>query len=162
MKIGIDCRLWNETGVGRYVRNLVDQLLKIDKKNTYILFVQSKDYEQINSQCSRFNVQLVKVDIRWHSLEEQVKFPKLLEKEHLDLMHFPYFSVPIRYKRPFVITIHDLILHHFGTGKASTLPAPLYKLKHAGYKYVLSQAAKHAQTIIVPLETVKKDVMGTL
>lgn len=161
MKIGIDCRLWNETGVGRYIRNLVEQLLVIDKKNTYVLFVLSKDYEEIRSQLSTFNSQLIKVDIRWHSVEEQVKFPHILEKEKLDLMHFPYFSVPIRYKGQFVITIHDLILHHFGTGKASTLPLPLYRLKHAGYTYVLSQAVKKAKKIIVPLETVKYDVLDT-
>ena len=161
MKIGIDCRLWNETGVGRYIRNLVEQLQVLDKKNEYVLFVLSKDREQINSQLSTFNFQLVPVDIRWHSVEEQVKFPQILEKENLDLMHFPYFSVPINYKRPFVITIHDLILHHFGTGKASTLPLPLYKMKHAGYKYVLSQAVKNAQKIIVPLHTVRDDVLET-
>ena len=38
MKIGIDCRLWNETGVGRYTRNLVLELQNIDKKNEYVLF----------------------------------------------------------------------------------------------------------------------------
>jgi glycosyltransferase involved in cell wall biosynthesis len=161
MKIGIDCRLWNETGVGRYIRNLVLQLQELDKKNTYVLFVQSKDYKEVISQVSSLKSQVVKTDIRWHSVEEQVKFPRILEKENLDLMHFPYFSVPIKYKRPFVITIHDLILHHFGTGKASTLPLPLYKMKHAGYKYVLSQAVKNAQKIIVPLETVRDDVLET-
>ena len=58
MKIGIDCRLWNETGVGRYIRNLVEQLQVLDKKNEYVLFVLSKDREQINSQLSTLSLQL--------------------------------------------------------------------------------------------------------
>jgi glycosyltransferase involved in cell wall biosynthesis len=160
MKIGIDCRLWNETGVGRYIRNLVDQLQKLDKKNEYVLFVLSKDLPQINSQLPS-NFHLKTTDVRWHSVEEQVTFPQVLNKEKLDLMHFPYFSVPVLYKRPFVITIHDLIIHQFSTGKASTLPQPVYHVKRFGYKFVLSQAVKNAKEIIVPLNVVKKNVLKT-
>jgi len=42
-------------------------------------------------------------------------FSRVIAKEQVDLMHFPYFSVPISYTRPFVVTIHDLINHHFAT-----------------------------------------------
>jgi hypothetical protein len=40
MKIGIDARLWNETGVGRYIRNLVKYLYELDSGNEYVLFVR--------------------------------------------------------------------------------------------------------------------------
>ena len=39
MKIGIDGRLINETGVGRYIRNLVEQLGKLDRNNQYVIFL---------------------------------------------------------------------------------------------------------------------------
>ena len=40
MKIGIDISqiVYEGTGVARYTKNLVENLLKIDKKNTYVLF----------------------------------------------------------------------------------------------------------------------------
>lgn len=131
MRIGIDARLWNETGVGRYIRNLVYNLLEIDSRNEYVLFTNKQTIEEIKEHKSKIKfedkkLKLVETNIRWHSVSEQIKFPKILEKEKLDLMHFPYFSVPILYNRPFVITIHDLIINHFSTGKASTLPTPLY------------------------------------
>jgi len=167
MKIGIDARLWHETGVGRYIRNLVYNLSEIDQVNNYVLFLPSADVKKIKApsnpagrQSSKFKV--VPVDIRWHTLEEQIKFPQILNQENLDLMHFPYFSVPIGYKKPFVITIHDLILNHFSTGKASTLPLPFYQLKRFGYKYVLSQAVKNSKKIIVPLNAVRDDLTKTL
>ena len=144
MKIGIDCRLWNETGVGRYIRNLVENLLVLDTKNEYVLFMRSEDSKKCKVQGAR--PKIIEVDIRWHSVEEQVKFPQVLNKENLDLMHFPYFSVPIWYKKPFVVTIHDLIIHHFPTGKASTLPKPLYTVKHLAYKHVSAQAIKKAKS----------------
>ena len=54
MKIGIDCRLWNETGVGRYIRNLVTQLAEIDQKNDYIIFLKRQEYESIVTPGNNF------------------------------------------------------------------------------------------------------------
>lgn len=162
MKIGIDARLWSETGVGRYIRNLVTELQTLDKKNEYVLFVRKADYDKVSSQISNNKFKIKVADIRWHTVEEQVKFPQILNKENLDLVHFPYFSVPVAYKKPFVMTIHDLIINHFPTGKASTLPQPLYQLKRIGYKHIVSSAMKNAKKIIVPLNAVKDDLIKTL
>ena len=146
MKIGIDARLIRETGVGRYTSNLIKYLQRIDHKNDYVLFVRSQDLDEIK-KWSMENGQwkMVAIDIPWHSIKEQVQFTEILNREKLDLVHFPYFSVPISYNRPFVITIHDLILHHYPTGKASTLPFPFYVLKVIGYKYLIRKASENAK-----------------
>ncbi|MBI2195580.1 MAG: glycosyltransferase family 4 protein [Candidatus Levybacteria bacterium] len=165
MRVGIDARFWSQTGVGRYTRNLVINLGKLDSKNRYILFVNKQDYENIKSQISKLkykNFEIIKVNIKWHSIAEQVSFPRILNKYKLDLVHFPYFSHPIFYNKPFVVTIHDLIINHFPTGKASTLPIAVYSLKLLGYKQVLSHAVKKSKKIIVPLEFVKNDLIRTL
>lgn len=163
MKIGIDARLWNETGVGRYIRNLIKQLAILDHENNYVLFAQNKDIENIKNQISnaKNTWKIIPVDMRWHSVEEQWRFPSKLYQERLDVMHFPYFSLPIQYNRPFIVTIHDLIIYHFPTGKASTLPLPLYHLKHYAYKAVIRQAIKKAVKVIVPLQAVKDDLQKT-
>ena len=49
MKIGIDARLWNQTGVGRYIRNLIINLSEIDEKNEYVVFARSDDEAEIKS-----------------------------------------------------------------------------------------------------------------
>ena len=160
MKIGIDARFWNESGVGRYIRNLVNNLQKIDALNEYILFVSP----QFNSKTikDKKNWKIIITDIRWHSLNEQLKFPSLLNKENLDLMHFPYFSVPILYNRPFVVTIHDLILHHFATGEATTRPQLLYFLKLQAYKFIMSASAQKAKKIITVSSSTKDEVIKHL
>jgi glycosyltransferase involved in cell wall biosynthesis len=165
MRIGIDARLWNETGVGRYIRNLVSELQKIDKKNQYVLFVTpelfaSKIFDFIQGKDTKWSI--VSTDIRWHSVEEQLLFYKVLENEYLDLVHFPYFSIPVLYNRPYVITIHDLIINHFPTGKASTLPLPLYYIKRFGYQYILKQVSKKANKIITVSEATKKEIIDHL
>src|ERR1035437_5626990 len=112
MRIGIDARLWEQTGVGRYIRNIIANLQKIDKKNHYVLFIRSQDLESVSAQVKNKNWEIVETNIKWHSLSEQVQFPLVLNKAKLDLVHFPYFSVPILYKKPYVVTIHDLIIDH--------------------------------------------------
>lgn len=159
MRIGIDVRLWNETGVGRYIRNLVIYLGKIDSENDYVVFARRKDREQIKKLIPAKRWKIVVVDIRWHTITEQFLFASVINKENLAVMHFPYFSLPILYRKPFVVTIHDLIIHHFATGKASTLPVPIYKVKHLGYEQVLQYAVKKGKKIIVPLQAVKKDLV---
>ena len=162
MRIGIDCRFWSQTGVGRYTRNLVLELQKIDKKNQYVLFVLPQDYDEVKSLITNPSSLIIKTNVEWHSLAEQIKFPSLLKKYNLDLVHFPYFSHPILYNRPFVVTIHDLIINHFPTGKASTQPMSLYVLKWLGYQRVLRHAVKKSKKIIVPLQFVKNDLSRTL
>lgn len=156
MRIGIDCRLWNETGVGRYIRNLVIELQELDKENHYILFFQKDEFETV-PLAKNFQKRLA--DIAWHSLDEQFSFKTIIEKEELDLMHFPYFAYPIGYRRKFIITIHDLIIDHFPTGKASTLPSPIYFLKRLGYKYILHQAIQNSKKIITVSGATKQEII---
>jgi glycosyltransferase involved in cell wall biosynthesis len=162
MRIGIDCRLWKQTGVGRYTKNIVLNLQKIDERNKYFLFVRSEDYENIKKRITNPNWRIIKTDIKWHSLSEQLRFPSLLNKERLDLMHFPYFSVPIFYNRPYVVTIHDLIINHFSTGRASTLAYPLYLVKRQAYKFIIKRAAEKAKKIITPSNATKDEVIKLL
>jgi glycosyltransferase involved in cell wall biosynthesis len=162
MKIGIDCRLWNETGVGRYIRNLVLNLQNLDRKNTYTLFVLDKDNKEILNQIQNDKFKTTIADIKWHSMEEQLKFPQILNNGKLDLVHFPYFSVPIFYNKPFVVTVHDLIIDHFSTGKASTLPETVYKLKLLGYKLVLDKTIKRAKKIIAVSNATKNEIIDHL
>lgn len=162
MKIGIDARLWNETGVGRYIRNLVRELQKIDTKNQYVLFCLSKDAKEILRSAQDDNFKIVTADIRWHSLREQMEFPKIISAQKLDLVHFTYFSVPLLYKGPFVLTIHDLIIHHFNTGEASTLPNFLYTSKRIGYKFIIQTASIRAKKIITVSLATKEEIVAHL
>lgn len=146
--IGIDARLWFESGVGRYIRNIIIGLEGEKKSHEFVIFLSKKGYDEI--EFSSPNFRKVLADIPWHTLKEQVQFKRQIEKENLDLMHFPYFSFPAFYKGKFIVTIHDLILDHYPTGKATSLPLPFYYLKRQGYKFITKQGIKRANGIIVP------------
>lgn len=157
MKIGIDGRLWYESGVGRYIRNLVLEIEKQNKKDEFLIFLNSKAFEKI--EFTNKNFKKIKADIPWHTLREQVNFKGVLEHENLDLMHFPYFSYPILYSKPFLVTIHDLIIDHYPTGNSSSLPFPFYKLKRLAYKKITRNSVKKAKKIIVPSNATKDELV---
>lgn len=159
-RIGIDGRLWNESGVGRYIRNLIFGIDSVEFKNPssnrYIIFLKKNDFNNIVFKSKNFEKKLA--DISWHSISEQIILPRILKKENLDIVHFPYFSVPVFYNRPYVLTLHDLIINSFSTGKASTLPYPVFMLKKLGYNFVVKKAISDAASIIVPTRTVKENI----
>lgn len=157
MRIGIDGRLWNETGVGRYIRSLYHYLPELDKENEYIWFLSKKEFETLEMPSPKWKK--IETNVRWHTIAEQIQLPFIFSKEKLDLLHFPYFSFPIFYPGKFVVTIHDLIFDHYKTGKASTLSPWFYILKKIGYHVVLWTAAKRAKTILTLSKDAKREIV---
>jgi len=155
MRIAIDCRLWHEGGVGRYLRNLIYELSKIDLKNEYTLFFHNKA-PVIGKENFRTQV----TNAKWHTLAEQFIFGRELAEGQFSLVHFPYFSHPVFYRRPFVITIHDLTIKHFPTGRATTKSLLMYKLKHQAYLKVLAHGVRESRDILVPSQFVKDDLLA--
>lgn len=157
-RIGIDARLIRQTGVGVYLRNLLFFLEK-DIPPSWMVFVYllKEDLHSVTFQ----NRQFVKreASYRWHSLAEQVFYPRRLYRDKLDLMHFTYFSYPISYRGKFISTIHDLTPLLFATGKASTKNKLVYQLKHFFLKIVLHSQMRNSRTIITPTKSVKKQLV---
>lgn len=156
--IGIDARLYFQTGVGTYLRNFLHFLPKYKPQNTKVsLFVLQEDADYIATKHADCTV--VPVTARWHSLGEQLPFYATLMRSNLDLMHFTYFSYPVLYRRPFIATVHDVTPILFKTGKASTKNPLMYNLKHAAFTYVLEEQVKRASAIITPTQTVKNQLI---
>lgn len=157
MKIVIDARLYNQSGVGRYLHKLIENLALIDRKNQYVIFLTAQDFQTIKLPNNNFQKRLV--DISWHSIAEQLLLPVYLISEKPDLVHFPYFSVPLFYRGKFIITIHDLIIDHFDTGRASTRNLLIYKLKRLCYKIIIKSAILRANKIIAVSQSTKKEII---
>src|SRR5258708_4727575 len=142
MRIGIDARLYSRTGPGRYIRNLITHLQKIDSKNQYFIFLLEEDLKSFKASK---NFQPVLANFKWYGFEEQRKFPTLLRKYNLDLVHFPHFNIPILYTGKYVVTIHDFIHYDFKMQRATTRNPFIYELKHMVHKQVVNQAARGAK-----------------
>lgn len=162
MRIGIDARLFGskQGGLGRYVEQLILHLEELNPEAEFVIFLRRENWDEFNPRNSRFTKVLA--DVKWYGFEEQTKFLNILKQHPVDLMHFPHWNVPLLYNRPFVVTIHDLLLLHFPTRKASTLGPIIYFIKHLGYKLVLSHAAKRAKKVITVSNFTKIDIVKNL
>ncbi len=153
-KIGLDLRYWRKStgGISRYSRNLLSELLKIDQTNQYTAIITPEDDAEFKLTASNLKKLVVPHD--YYSYAEQLKLASILKKERFDLVHFSHFSHPIMYRRPFVVTIHDLIqliLPIDGQKKS--------RLRGAVYKLVVNDC-KRARKVIVPSQSSKNDLVS--
>lgn len=157
-RIGIDARLYFQTGVGTYLRNFLDCLQQIapDDLEFYIYLLQ-KDIGKIKLDKKNFIKR--PVTSLWHTIGEQTRFLYEIYKDKIDLMHFTYFGYPIFYPRRFISTVHDTTPLFFKTGKASTGNPFTYEIKHKVFKTVLKTQIKNALKVITPTKTVKKQLV---
>lgn len=158
-KVGIDARLYFQTGVGVYIRNLL-HYLPLQSKSDVRFYVYMMENDLKNVETSTANFQIRTTASRWHSLSEQTTFLRSLQKDNLDLMHFTYFSYPIFYNRPFIATIHDLTPLLFKTGKASTKSRFEYAFKHNVFSYVLRSQVERSRLILTPSFSVKRQLLA--
>ena len=157
MKILIDARLYGleNAGLGRYVINLIAGLVKLDTKNKYYLLLRDKYFNELKLPENWIKI---KAEYGHYGLKEQIKVPCLIWKYGPDLVHFPHFNVPLFCPKPYVVTIHDLLMHKQKGLETTTLPIWKYSLKRLGYRVVFDTAVRGARHIIVPSKTVAQEL----
>jgi len=175
MRIGIDARFYGPVGkgLGRYTQEVVDNIMKIMSADPlrqpvagergganfdFVIFLSPENFDEFI--CEQGNVKKVCLKIPWYSWQEQLLMPFYLWREKLDLIHFPHFNAPLFTPTKFVVTIHDLILTHFPTRRATTLNPFIYYLKSLTYRLVIFGAIRRAKKIITVSEFTKKDLIA--
>jgi glycosyltransferase involved in cell wall biosynthesis len=156
-RIVIDGRMINESGIGRYLQNLLKNLQLLDKKNEYYVLHLRKDYDR---QKYQKNFHKVLANYKWYTVSEQINLPRTLQKISPDLVHFPHFNVPILYGGKFVVTIHDLIHQHYQMRRATTRDPLTYKIKQLGYEAIFKSAVKKSEKIFTPSDFVKGQLIN--
>src|SRR6185503_12765377 len=137
MRIGFDFRMGGSinSGIGRYVFELLKQVLKNDDKNEYFIFYNkfNVDEEDLKKLSKFSSVTLVATSIRHYSLMEQLLLPRILKKYNLDLVH-----------------------HKISGHKKS------HWLHFQAYKYIIQKAAERADKIITVTHFAKTEIVNFL
>lgn len=145
----------NTRGIGRYIEELVGAMIEIAPEHSYILVTRRADHRY----ASHPSVETVIADVPWYGLAEQFVMSRVLAKIRPDVLHIPHWNVPVLYRGPYVITVHDLILRRAPeSAKASTRGFLVRWIKRLGYRLVLARAVRQASAILVPTECVARDV----
>lgn len=156
MRIGIDARFYSSsfTGIGRYVHELLDNLLKIDQKNHYTVFFNQPEFEKYSPP--RRGVEKVLANATHYSFAEQWHFCKTLKRANLDIMHFTHFNAPVLYRKPSIVTIHDLTLSLYPGKKMAGF------IERTAYNFVIRLIVRRAKKIIAVSQHTKKDLVNIL
>jgi len=177
MKIGIDARMFSDsfTGIGRYNFELTKRFFspreipakqesrpvgiiswgksssnKEGEDIEWVIFMNNPEYAKFDFPN---NVRKVLVNAHHYSFAEQMGFLKILNQEKCDLIHFTHFNVPIFYKGPFVVTIHDTTISFYPGKKMNSW------WRRCAYNLVIRSAVKRAKKIITVSDNTKHDVV---
>jgi len=150
MHIGIDARFiqWQNTGVGNYLVNLLKGLSRIDRVNTYSIFLSKVNCNGKIPEVDNFSVRANPA----HSLIwKNVWLPREVRKAGIDVVHFPAYTGSFISVGRNVVTIHDLI-HKVNPEWFSRRELLLIDLP-------VSNGIRKANKIITVSESAKRDVM---
>lgn len=154
LKIAIDSRVLSTPlcGITRYLINLLSALSEIDDVNEYLLF-SDKDFLYDIKLGGNFK----KITFTSGStlLWEQVKLPRVLLKNKIDILHSPKnYGVPIFKKWKVLLTVHDIIPKIFPQYWKDR--SFIEKMTH---NFSLYWSIKCADKIFVVSENTKKDLL---
>jgi len=164
MRIGIDCTaaVHQRAGIGRYTRELVGTLARLDRRNQYVLFVAGKPVPGSPalglSQVleNNFRVRSVPLSDRimailWHRFRLPLPVEAFIGR--VDIFHSPDFVLPPTRART-ILTVHDL----------SFLRVP--ECFNANLRIYLEEAVprsvRRADLVLADSKSTKRDLVGLL
>jgi glycosyltransferase involved in cell wall biosynthesis len=167
MRIGIDISsaVNQAAGVGRYTRELVANLLNIDKKNEYVLHSFFGDASEFARHLDISSSQPHAYKLQTHNFNGRMLRAYALGLrllgltpnhliENADVFHMPDFAVPVPRKIPGVLTIHDLIFLRY--------PKYFTRVNRTYMRQMAQFSADNAKVIITDSLSTKKDIIDYL
>lgn len=150
MHIGIDARFVQgpNTGVTNYLINLLKGISRVDKSNTYSIFLSKPDYNDRIPNAANFHI---KINTTNALIWKNVWFPNEVRRLKIDVVHFPAYTGSFVNIGKNVVTIHDLI------NKVN--PKWLSRRELILIDLPIQIAIKKATKIIAVSENTKKDIM---
>ena len=108
LKIVIDCRFMNHSGLGRYTCEIVSRLVYFFENEYILLLNRDEIHQEFLDRCRLKNVSFLYIDAPMYSLHEQLLLP--LRIPSCDLFWALHYNAPIlpvraKYK---MVTIHDV------------------------------------------------------
>lgn len=146
----------NKTGIGRYIKNLVETLDEVDKSNEYFLFIQDDDLNGFEIKSENFHIiPVISKILRKTYLRiiwEQLVLPIRLKRLNIDKILCPNFTAPYLSKTDKFCVFHDLTYFF--------LPEMHTPLKRELFKLYILMSARFAKSIITISENSKSDIVN--
>ena len=114
-----------EFGVGTYIRNVVRTLACLDRDSKYFLIGSPAKVAEFGALPANFHT--VALDGSDDTLKGNLAFRAIVQRLGCDVVHIPHlFWIPRGLGCPYVLTVHDLLEHMYGSRNASSLRRSLH------------------------------------
>ncbi len=151
MRIAIDARPLHWPGIGRYIRELVNQLMELEQSIEFYIIINQEDHARFFTGPGKAPILKI-VHSKVHTLSEQVELPRWLQKNHIDLFHSPSSLVaPFWTPCPMVLTVHDLLFKSHPEFLNTIIARGYFKLIH-------DRAVSQSARIITVSEFTRKEL----
>lgn len=147
-KLIIDCRMWDASGIGVYLR---ETLGRLERELPDFKFELLGDPGKLKNFGENFNI--VKCTYGIYSWQEQLLLGGLVEDKE-SLFWSPHFNIPFSLTNPFLVTIHDV----FHLAMKEFISAPTYFYAKA----LLKRAAHRSKKIMTDSEFSKTEIQKYL
>jgi glycosyltransferase involved in cell wall biosynthesis len=151
-RVGIDARLAWATGIGRYVRGLVNALVQEERELTFVLLTNPRrdptavwDWLDAGEAKDEGRVEVLSFGkpVLPHTIAEQAWLPEVARSKKLDLMHVPNWNVGLATRCPVVTTFHDATYLRIEGAAPS-------RVKRWGAGFMMRRAARKSARVLVP------------
>lgn len=104
-RLAVDVRMIRSSGIGTYCRNILSRLIR-DQVNWHfsLLGNPSAIAEVLNLNPN--NVEVIEFTPPIYGFAEQASW--LLKKLRVDLLWVPHYNIPLLWRHPLAVTVHDL------------------------------------------------------
>jgi glycosyltransferase involved in cell wall biosynthesis len=150
VRIGIDARKLHDFGIGTYIRNLLRQLARLDRRTEFVLFCRPADAPTLAALGENFRP--VVENAGNYSVAEQIRIPLAVRREGVTLFHAPHYVLPPLVPCKSVVTIHDCVHLIF----------PQYLPNRLALAYArtsIALASRRATRIMTVSEASKRDIV---
>ncbi|HEX2715205.1 MAG TPA: glycosyltransferase family 1 protein [Candidatus Acidoferrales bacterium] len=149
MHVAIDIRRAADFGIGTYIRNIVNQLARLDGAARYLLIGRREDWNEFEPLPENFELFPYEADPG--SFRAHFHLPIALQRRQVDLLHMPWFYAPAVVPCRLVMTVHDLM-------DLFSPPAGATPLVQAWRLFLARRAVAKASRILAVSQATKREL----
>jgi glycosyltransferase involved in cell wall biosynthesis len=148
MKVAIDIRRAGDYGIGTYLRNVINQLARLDRESEYLLIGREEHIAEFDALPNNFR--LLPYAAPPGSFRTHLHLPLVLDREAVDLLHMPWFYAPAMVPCKLIMTVHDLT--------DLVYPPPGPRLVQTGRLWFARRALEKASRIIAVSHAARREL----
>ena len=109
VRVALDIRMLNHSGIGTMLRGLLCGFESLNDAPDFIFIGPENFISEIPPKLLR---KFLILNTSIYGIDSQLFYPHQIDT---DLLHYPHYNFPIKFKGKLIINVHDLAHYHFPT-----------------------------------------------